>query len=113
MTKDSAPTYEMEGNVSIYELEDHIRHPKHYRMYPNFEVIDVTEHLNFNRGNIVKYVLRAGHKSSETELDDLLKAQWYIEREVYRVEREQRIKRERSATETDDNNQAIGLTFSR
>jgi len=50
-----------------------------------YEVIDVIEDhdLNFNLGNVVKYVLRAPHKGEPVE--DLEKAQWYIARELARV----------------------------
>ena len=41
----------------------------------------ILEHdLNFNRGNIVKYIARAPHKG--TELQDLEKAQDYLKREI-------------------------------
>ena len=50
------------------------------------ETIDVIEafELNFSRGNIIKYVLRAGRK--DNELEDLKKALYYIQREIKRVE---------------------------
>lgn len=41
--------------------------------------------LNFSRGNVVKYVTRAGKKEGEPELRDLEKARWYIEREIERA----------------------------
>ena len=50
----------------------------------HFEVIDITEQLNFNRGNAVKYILRAGFK--DDEMEDLRKAQFYINREIKRLE---------------------------
>lgn len=64
--------------------------PSHYKNgYSNgAEVIDITENLNFNRGNAVKYIARAGKKPGEDELKDLKKAKWYVEREISRVERE-------------------------
>lgn len=52
------------------------------------EIIDIAEHLNFNRGNVVKYVARAGRKYSDKELEDLKKALWYLQREVARLEME-------------------------
>jgi hypothetical protein len=56
----------------------------HYRKHPSgVECITVAEHFNFNLGNVLKYVWRAGHK--ENELDDLTKAQYYIEREIIRL----------------------------
>ncbi|MEV0470742.1 DUF3310 domain-containing protein [Streptomyces prunicolor] len=66
--------------------DDEVNHPSHYRWLPNgVEVIDITENLNFNLGNVVKYVLRAGHKTDEP-LTDLRKAAWYINREIVRLE---------------------------
>jgi len=47
--------------------------------------------LPFNRGAIVKYVARAGHKPGAEELDDLRKAQWFIEREIERCEKRDRL----------------------
>ena len=68
---------------------DPINHPSHYTAYEGLEVIDLTEQLNFNRGNAVKYIARAGLKDPATELEDLAKAHWYIERELARVEKQQ------------------------
>ena len=61
--------------------------PKHYTR-GKIEVIDFIEDqgLNFNRGNVVKYVSRAGHKGIDNDLVDLEKAKWYIEREIKRIE---------------------------
>lgn len=64
---------------------DSVNHPAHYAAYP-VEVIELTEHMNFCRGNAVKYIARAGLKNPDTELEDLRKAQWYIEREIARLE---------------------------
>ncbi|MFK0231238.1 DUF3310 domain-containing protein [Streptomyces sp. NPDC090303] len=67
---------------------DEVNHPSHYTWLPNgVEVIDITELLPFNLGNVVKYVLRAGRKHDEP-LTDLRKAVWYINREIERLERE-------------------------
>jgi len=69
-------------------MSDNINHPSHYAegWSNGSEVIDITEHLNFNRGNAVKYLARAGKKNPDNELEDLYKAQWYINRELKRVE---------------------------
>ncbi|WP_199815969.1 DUF3310 domain-containing protein [Streptomyces sp. NRRL S-241] len=67
-----------------------VDHPSHYTWLPNgLEVIDLTENLNFNRGNGVKYIVRAGRKDAATELEDLKKALWYINREIQRLSKEQ------------------------
>ena len=40
--------------------------------------------LGYNLGNVVKYLTRADHKANK--LQDLRKAQWYLEREIFNVE---------------------------
>ena len=61
--------------------------PRHYKYgFSNgAEVIDITENLNFNRGNAVKYIARAGQKDVDKEIEDLTKARWYINREIGRI----------------------------
>lgn len=66
---------------------DPVNHPAHYTAYP-VEVIELTEHLNFCRGNAVKYIARAGLKSKDTEIEDLQKAAWYLDREIERLKKE-------------------------
>ena len=65
---------------------DEVNHPAHYTAYEGIEVIQLTEQMNFNRGNAVKYIARAGLKSYDTEILDLKKALWYIQREINRME---------------------------
>jgi hypothetical protein len=54
----------------------------HYDNGKNYDVIDIIRdyNMNFCRGNILKYILRAGKK--QDELGDLLKAKDYLEREI-------------------------------
>lgn len=67
------------------EGNDPVNHPKHYTSHPSgVECIQVTEHMNFNLGNAVKYIWRAGDKGNMIE--DLKKAQWYLTREIVRLE---------------------------
>ncbi len=61
--------------------------PAHYKRFP-VEVIEITEHLNFNLGNAVKYACRAGHKPGADVLTDLRKSEWYIRREIERLTRQ-------------------------
>jgi hypothetical protein len=63
---------------------DPVNHPPHYTSHPSgVECIAVTEHMNFNIGNAVKYLWRADLKNG---LEDLRKAQWYVAREIARRE---------------------------
>lgn len=69
---------------------DPVNLPTHYRSHPSgVECIEVTEHMNFCLGNAVKYLWRAGLKSSDTHLQDLRKARWYLDREITRIEKQQ------------------------
>ena len=69
---------------------DPVNHPAHYTAYKGLEIIDLTEQLNFNRGNAVKYITRAGLKdpTRDAEIEDLEKARWYIDREIQRLKRD-------------------------
>ena len=66
--------------------QDPVNHPSHYNQFPDVEVIQITRHLNFDRGNAVKYICRAGYKYPDKELEDLEKALWYLTDEIKRVE---------------------------
>ena len=76
---------------------DEVDHPAHYTAYEGLEIIQLTEQMNFNRGNAVKYIARAGLKSYDTEILDLKKALWYIQREINRVETKRRTAGENAA----------------
>jgi hypothetical protein len=58
--------------------------PDHYK-FNGVEVIQLTEQLDFLRGNAVKYLARAGRKGNV--LEDLQKAQWYVNRAVANAEK--------------------------
>jgi len=65
--------------------KDAVNHPKHYTNHPSgIECITVTRHMNFNRGNAIKYIWRAGDKGNEIE--DLQKAIWYLNDEIKRLQ---------------------------
>jgi Protein of unknwon function (DUF3310) len=63
-------------------------YPSHYRMRlrdgRQCEVIDIVEALDlgFNLGNALKYLARAGRKDGEPAMTALLKAEYYIAREI-------------------------------
>lgn len=65
----------------------------HYETGKDYDIIDVCKDysLNFNRGNVMKYVARAGKK--QDELGDLLKAKDYLEREIAYLRDKPRIDR--------------------
>ena len=71
---------------------DQINHPKHYTSDPSgIECIDVTRHRNFNIGNAIKYLWRAGLKEDkdrkiiDKQIEDLNKAVWYLVDEIHRL----------------------------
>ena len=65
--------------------EDEVNHPTHYTSHPTgVECIDIAEHMSFNVGNAVKYLWRAGLKTSDSKRD-LQKARWYVDRELKRL----------------------------
>jgi hypothetical protein len=63
---------------------DMVNHPPHYKA-GGIETIDFIEakELGYNLGNVVKYITRADHKGNK--LEDLKKAQWYLNRAIERV----------------------------
>lgn len=69
---------------------DSVSHPPYYAegWSNGAEVIDLSEHLSFCAGNVVKYVCRAGCKDPDKHVEDLEKARWYLDREIVRVRRQ-------------------------
>ena len=80
---------------------DNVNHPKYYTSDPSgIECIDITRHRNFNIGNAIKYLWRAGFKfgmeitpkktaiiknGKDNEIEDLNKAVWYLVDEIHRL----------------------------
>ena len=71
---------------------DQVNHPKHYTSDPSgIECIDITRHRNFNIGNTIKYLWRAGLKEDkdrkliDKQVEDLNKAVWYLVDEIHRL----------------------------
>lgn len=59
-----------------------VNHPEHYNKHPSgIECIDIVRHMNFNLGNVMKYIWRAGLKE-DVEIQDLEKAAWYLNDEI-------------------------------
>jgi hypothetical protein len=77
-------------------MNDNVNNPKHYNNSPahcecgrRIECIDVTRHMNFNLGNAVKYIWRYQDKNG---IEDLKKAQWYINDAIKALEKLEVIK---------------------
>lgn len=68
---------------------DMVNSPPHYSWLKEkcgLEVIDITRHLDFDLGNAIKYILRAGRKKDAVE--DLKKAIWYLNDKIKLLENE-------------------------
>lgn len=80
-----------EGNTAGKLQKDRremVNHPQHYGGDTTYEVIKVLEAwdvLDFCLGNAIKYIARAGKKSPD-QIQDLKKAQWYLERRIIELE---------------------------
>ena len=78
-----------EEKESVFNEDDlTINKPPHYlinRIQP-IEYIEA-QHFNFNLGNVIKYISRAPFKGSE--LEDLKKARWYLDREIQKKENDE------------------------
>ena len=74
------------------QKSDSVNHPSHYNSHPSgIECIEIARHHNFNIGNSIKYLWRAGLKSEEgmedtdKQIEDVNKAIWYIQDEIKRI----------------------------
>lgn len=87
-------------------MSDNVNHPSHYTD-GKIEVIDFIEDkkLGFHLGNAIKYICRAGKKDPAKEVEDLQKAEWYLHREIQRLE----AKKQKDARA--EELRAIGVTF--
>ena len=68
---------------------DNVNHPSHYTWLKEkcgIEVLDITRHMDFNLGNAIKYILRAGKKDPSREIEDLQKAVFYINDKIKMLE---------------------------
>ncbi len=63
---------------------DNINHPRHYNSHPGgVQPIELTQHMSFCLGNVIKYTMRYELKGG---LEDLKKARWYLNKEIERLE---------------------------
>lgn len=67
-------------------MANNVTHPTHYTSHPSgVECITIAQHHNFNIGNAIKYLWRAGVKDEVTHVQDLEKARQYIDFEITRL----------------------------
>lgn len=82
-----------EQNITVPERarKNMVEHPSHYSWLKEkcgVEPQDIMRHFNSNIGNVLKYILRAGHKSEEgmsdkeKQIEDLEKALFYLKDEI-------------------------------
>ena len=78
---------ELSDGLEMLARREAVNHPDHYN-FGSIEVIDAIEDwgLDFNAGNVIKYVARHQHKKNPIE--DLKKARWYLDRIIERKENE-------------------------
>lgn len=68
-------------------MTDMVNHPPHYTSDPSgVECLDIVRHRNYNIGNAIKYLWRAGIKNEDKHIEDLKKAVFYINDEIKRLE---------------------------
>jgi hypothetical protein len=73
-------------NRDVDEHFNPVERPAHYLQHPSgVECVSIAEEFNFNLGNAIKYIWRAGLKNDR--LEDLQKAAWYIAREIQRIQK--------------------------
>lgn len=69
-----------------------INHPSHYGGNSPYEVIKVCEEWGFDKDaylfNVTKYIARAGKKNKQSEIEDLKKAAFYLNRKIQNLENE-------------------------
>jgi hypothetical protein len=62
-------------------MHDQVNNPKHYTSHPSgIECLEITRHMGFNLGNVMKYIWRADLKGKDIE--DLKKAAFYLQDEI-------------------------------
>lgn len=69
-------------------MSDAVNNPGHYQFPGGVQTLDLTRHLPFSEGNVVKYVTRAGRKDPAKRLEDLHKARFYLNVAIEEAERE-------------------------
>lgn len=73
------------------ESKDDIYHPNHYTSGGIEPIQYIQSHnMNYEKGNVIKYITRAGKKEGESEIKDLKKAQNYIQLLITKLEEKEK-----------------------
>lgn len=88
--------YHIDTTIQL-PIDCNVDHPKHYNSHPSgIECITIARHHNFNIGNAIKYLWRAGLKheqgmeDKDKQIEDLQKAIFYIKDEICRIKEQKR-----------------------
>lgn len=85
---DSTRIYPIPNKPLEFTEDNRVNHPAYYKDPSGIECIDVARHRDFNIGNALKYLWRAGFKHEEgvsdvdKQIEDLKKAVFYINDEI-------------------------------
>ena len=83
-------------NNTIKKGTNRVNHPSYYQDPSGVECIIVARHRDFNIGNVMKYLWRASLKKEEgisdinKQIEDLKKAIFYLNDEIYRLENDEK-----------------------
>jgi len=65
-------------------MNDPVNNPSHYTSHPSgVEAIEITRHMGYNLGNVMKYIWRADLKNEA--IQDLEKARFYLSDEIAKL----------------------------
>lgn len=84
----ASPNPPLGASKTAENTQERVNHPKHYQHPSGIECITVARHHDFNIGNALKYLFRAGLKQEqgitplEKQIEDLQKAAFYIQDEI-------------------------------
>lgn len=85
----------LQGEFDKQQAYNRVQHPPHYTWLKELcgiEVIDITRHMDFDLGNCLKYILRAGRKQEkgltniQKTIEDLKKARFYLDDKIKMLE---------------------------
>lgn len=75
-------------NVTVNVRAPDPVNPRHYADLGEYSAVHVIQKWKkgFNDGNALKYIQRAGTKPGESEVVDLKKAVWYLQRKIFELD---------------------------